>query len=149
MDFAEFIGANRHTIAIAQSYFGGVSVDIRFRLRLTGLPSTVAIGGFASAKQCHLKILTTLYNFWHRLIDITNFEKPLCFIVSRICFDRNCSPGLLWWSSLQTFGGKGEPNFISSGSKIIKRLWHRQYVLFITERTICLVLGPPAALYRP
>ena len=54
MDFAEFIGANRHTIAIAQSYFGGVSVDIRFRLRLTGLPSTVAIGGFASAKQCHL-----------------------------------------------------------------------------------------------
>ena len=56
MDFAEFIGANRHTIAIAQSYFGGVSVDIRFRLRLTGLPSTVAIGGFASAKQCHLKM---------------------------------------------------------------------------------------------
>ena len=56
MDFAELIGANRHTIAIAQSYFGGVSVDIRFRLRLTGLPSTVAIGGFASAKQCHLKI---------------------------------------------------------------------------------------------
>ena len=55
MDFAEFIGANRHTIAIAQSYFGGVWVDIRFRLRLTGLPSTVAIGGFASAKQCHLK----------------------------------------------------------------------------------------------
>ena len=57
MDFAEFIGANRHTIAIAQSNFGGVSVDIRFRLRLTGLPSTVAIGGFASAKQCHLKII--------------------------------------------------------------------------------------------
>ena len=57
MDFAEFIGANRHTIAIAQSYFGGVSVDIRFRLRLTGLPSTVAIGGFASAKQCHLKMI--------------------------------------------------------------------------------------------
>ena len=63
MDFAEFIGANRHTIAIAQSYFGGVSVDIRFRLRLTGLPSTVAIGGFASAKQCHLKTISISIHF--------------------------------------------------------------------------------------
>ena len=64
MDFAEFIGANRHTIAIAQSYFGGVSVDIRFRLKLTGLPSTVAIGGFASAKQCHLKTRYTVFQIF-------------------------------------------------------------------------------------
>ena len=69
MDFAEFIGANRHTIAIAQSYFGGVSVDIRFRLRLTGLPSDVAIGGFASAKQCHLKITLNVKIFTLRVND--------------------------------------------------------------------------------
>ena len=49
------------TIDIAQSYFRGVWVNIRFRLRLPGLPSTVAIGGFASAKQCHLKT-GTIYN---------------------------------------------------------------------------------------
>ena len=69
MDFAEFIGANRHTIAIAQSYFGGVSVDIRFKLTLTGLPSTVAIGGFASAKQCHLKITLNEKSFTLRVND--------------------------------------------------------------------------------
>ena len=43
---------------------------------------------------------------------------------------------------------KGEVNFISSGSKIVKRLWRRQYDRAIIERTICLVLGPYTALYR-
>ena len=43
---------------------------------------------------------------------------------------------------------KGEANFISSGSKIVKRLRRRQYDPAIIERTICLVLGPFTALYR-
>ena len=43
---------------------------------------------------------------------------------------------------------KGTPNFISSGSKIVKRLSRRQYDPLIIERTICLVLGPSTALYR-
>ena len=43
---------------------------------------------------------------------------------------------------------KGEANFISSGSKIVKRLRHRQYDPAIIERTIGLVLGPFTALYR-
>ena len=64
MDFAEFIGANRHTIAIAQSYFGGVSVDTRFRLRLTGLPSTVAIDGFA------LTYVTMISNYMYCKINV-------------------------------------------------------------------------------
>ena len=44
---------------------------------------------------------------------------------------------------------KDTPNFISSGSKIVKRLRRRQYDPLIIERTIGLVLGPSTALYRP
>ena len=43
---------------------------------------------------------------------------------------------------------KSESNFISSGSKIVKRLRRRQYDPEIIERTIGLVLGPFTALYR-
>ena len=43
---------------------------------------------------------------------------------------------------------KGAANFISSGSKIVKRLRRRQYDPAIIERTIGLVLGPFTALYR-
>ena len=39
-------------------------------------------------------------------------------------------------------------NFISSGSKIVKRLRRRQYDPAIIDRTIGLVLGPFTALYR-
>ena len=46
---------------------------------------------------------------------------------------------------------KDTPNFISSGSKIVKRLRRRQYDTVIIERTISLVLGPvltfPKALH--
>ena len=44
---------------------------------------------------------------------------------------------------------KDTPNFISSGSKIVKRLRRRQYEPLIIERTIGLVLGPGTALYIP
>ena len=40
------------------------------------------------------------------------------------------------------------PNFISSGSKIVKRLRRRQYDPLIIETTIGLVLGPCTALCR-
>ena len=43
---------------------------------------------------------------------------------------------------------KGEANFISSGSKIIKRLRRCQYYPAIIEKTICLVLGPFTVLCR-
>ena len=43
---------------------------------------------------------------------------------------------------------KDTPNFISSGSKIVKRLRRGQYDPLIIERTIGLVLGPCTALYR-
>ena len=44
---------------------------------------------------------------------------------------------------------KDTPNFISSGSKIVKRLRRRQYDPLTIERTIGLVLGPSTALYGP
>ena len=44
---------------------------------------------------------------------------------------------------------KGTPNFISSGSKIVKLIRRRHYDQVIIERTICLVLGSSTALYRP
>ena len=43
---------------------------------------------------------------------------------------------------------KGEANFISSGSKIVKRLRRRHYDPAIIERTIGLVLGPYTTFYR-
>ena len=43
---------------------------------------------------------------------------------------------------------KGEANFISSGSKIVKQLRRRPYDPSIIERTIGLVLGPFTAFYR-
>ena len=44
---------------------------------------------------------------------------------------------------------KDTPNFISSGSKIVKSLRRRQYDPLIIERTIGLVLGPSTVLYIP
>ena len=43
---------------------------------------------------------------------------------------------------------KGETNFISSGSKIVKRLRRRQHDPVIIKRTIFLDLDPFTALYR-
>ena len=44
---------------------------------------------------------------------------------------------------------KDTPNFISSGSSIVKRLRRRQYDPLIIERTIGIVLGPSTTLYGP
>ena len=43
---------------------------------------------------------------------------------------------------------RGEANFMSSGSKIVKCFRRRQYGLAIIERTTGLVLGPFTALFR-
>ena len=43
---------------------------------------------------------------------------------------------------------KGAANFVSSGSKLVKRLRRRKNDPMILERTICLVIGPSTALYR-
>ena len=43
---------------------------------------------------------------------------------------------------------KCEANFVSTGSKIVKRLRRRKYDPVLVKRTIGLVLGPSTALYR-
>ena len=43
---------------------------------------------------------------------------------------------------------KCEANYFSSGSKIVKRLRHREYDPVIIERTVGLGLDPSSALYR-
>ena len=55
---------------------------------------------------------------------------------------------MLYLYTLYTYRVKRESNFISSGSKIVKRLRCRQYDPVIIERTIGSVLGPFTALYR-
>ena len=116
-----------------------------------------------SVLDLHSKISKLLQNCWHRVKEITSFEKKHLesslnhtpnFCRNLVIFQEYVSLGI----SHPVFYGdlvykirrvKDTPNFISSGSKIVKRLRRRQYDTLITERTICLVLGPSTALYRP
>ena len=94
--------------------------------------------------------------------DLLSFEHPsvllFCFFRSysellSISFQEYVSEGI----SHPVFYGvlvykltrvKCEPNFVLSGSKIVKRLWRREYDPVIIERTIGLLHGPSTALYR-
>ena len=108
-----------------------------------------------------LKISKLLQNYWHRVIDITSFEKHL---ESSLDHTLNFCRNLVIFRS-KKYVAKGiahpvfygdlvyklrrvidTPNFFSSGSKIVKR---RQYDPLIIERTICLEFGPSTALYIP
>ena len=110
-----------------------------------------------------LKISKLLQNCLHRVIDITSFEKHLessldhtpnfCLNLVIFSFQEYVFKGI----SHPVFYGdlvyklrrvKDTPNFISSGSKIVKRLRRRQYDPLIIETTIGLVLGPCTALCR-
>ena len=112
-----------------------------------------------------LKISKLLQNCWHRVIDITKklrktfgkFFRSYSELLSKfgdISFQEYLSKGI----SHPVFYGdlvyklrrvKDTPNFISSGSKIVKRLRRRQYDPVIIERTIGIVLRPFTALYKP
>ena len=110
-----------------------------------------------------LKISKLLQNCLHRVIDITSFERHLeSSLDHTLNFCRNLvifrSKNICQKESHPVFYGdlvyklrrvKDTPNFISSGSKIVKRLRRRQYDPVIIERTIGLVLGPSTALYEP
>ena len=100
-----------------------------------------------------LKISKLLQNYWHRVIDITSFEKHLeSSLDHTLNFCRNLEFGGI---SFQEYLSKGishpvvygdlvnklrrvknTPNFISSGSKIVKRLRRRQYDPVIIERPL-------------
>ena len=110
-----------------------------------------------------LIISKLLQNCWHRVKDITSFEKHL-----ESSFDHtpNFCRNLVIFRFKNVFKGISHPvfygdlvyklrrvkdttNFISWGSKIVKRLRRRQYDPLIIESTIGLVLGPCTALYIP
>ena len=111
-----------------------------------------------------IKIFKSLQNYWHRVTDITSFGQHL---ESSFVHTLNFYPNLVQYRfknihvskgiTHSVFYGdlvyklrrvKGEANFISSGSKIVKRIRRRQYDPAIIERTIGLVLGPFTALNR-
>ena len=85
-----------------------------------------------------------LFNF--KLLHICSFPpfSPTCFdtLSSNFVYDFVCD---LVYKLRRV---KDTPNFISSGSKIVKRLRRRQYDPLIIETTIGLVLGPCTALCR-
>ena len=85
-----------------------------------------------------LKFFKSITNYWHRVTDMTSFEKYLesCSdhtmtfylnFVSRICFGRNLSRRLLQWSSLQTKEGQIRSKFRLVGLFIVIRLLRREY----------------------
>ena len=111
-----------------------------------------------------LKISKLLQNCWHGVIDITSFGKHFesslghtlnfCRNLVIFRFKNMCQKESLTQSSTVILFTKlrrvkDTPNFISSGSKIVKRLRRRQYDPLIIERTIGIVLGPSTTLYRP
>ena len=114
-----------------------------------------------------LKISKLLQNCWHRGIDITSFEKhlesffrsysELLSTFGDISFQEYLSKGIshpVFYGDLvyKLRRAKDTPNFISSGSKIVKRLRRRQYDPVIIERSCAwpfysLVRTFPKALY--
>ena len=101
-------------------------------------------------KIAFLNVFSTLYyiKLWFR-----RSYSELLSKVGAISFQDNVSQGIthpVFYGDLvyKLRRLEGETNFISSGSKILKRLRRRQYDPAIIERTIGLVLGPFTALYR-
>ena len=123
-----------------------------------------------------LKIFKSLPNYWHRVTDITSFEKHLknssghilSFYPNLVKYrskqNRESTKGYSRWKVKNMFRKESHPflygdlvyklrrvqceaNFVSSGSKTIKRLRRQKYDPVIIERTKGLVLGPSTALY--
>ena len=87
--------------------------------------------------------------FWNIRSQSNDFYHPFhtYFILPRIFVKRNLSPyGDLVYKLRSV---KDTPNFISSGSIIVKRLRSRQYDPIIIERTIGIVFCPSTAFYEP
>ena len=98
------------------------------------------------------KISSNHFEIIYAVIDITRFGK---YLESSLRHTLNFCPNFCAMSFREyvskeithpVFYGDLEANFISSDSKIVKRLRRRQYDPAITERTIGLVLGPLTAL---
>ena len=108
-----------------------------------------------------LNIFKSLANFWHRITYLTSLEKvesslshtlKLLSKFGEMSFQEYISE----WISPVFYGDlvyklrrvKCEENFVSSGSKIVKRLRRQKYDPMIIKKTIGQVLGPSPTLYR-
>ena len=107
--------------------------------------------------QITSKLLTQGYSYHKLRKTFVNFFRSYSNILSKFG-DISCQEYVSKGISHPVFYGdlvyklrrvKDTPNFISSGSKIVKRLRRRQYDPLVIERTVSLVLGPYTALYRP
>ena len=107
--------------------------------------------------QITSKLLTQGYRYHKLRKTFAKFFRSYSELLSKfgdISFQQYVSKGishLVFYSDLvyKLRRVKDTPNFISSGSKILKRLRRRHNDPLIIERTISLVLGPSTALYRP
>ena len=103
------------------------------------------------------KLLTQGYRYHKLRKTFGKFFRSYSELLSKfgdISFKEYVSKGiahLVFYSDLiyKLRRFKDAPNFISSGSKIVKRLRRRQYGPLINERTIGLELGPFTAFYIP
>ena len=110
-----------------------------------------------------LKIFKLHTNYWHRVTDITSFVKKFgkCFwsyskLLSKfgaVPFEEYVSKGIthpVFYSKLdyKPRRVKCQANFISSNSKIFKRLRRRLYDQAIIDSTIGIVLGPFTSLCK-
>ena len=102
--------------------------------------------------QITSKLLTQGYRYHKLQKTFGNFFRSYSELLSKfgeISFKDYVSQGIFYGDLVYKIRRvKGEANFISSGTKIVKLLRRRQYDPAMIERTICLVLGPFTALYR-
>ena len=116
----------------------------------------LAIDFHSKNRQITSKILTQCYRYLKLWKMFGKFFRSYSELLSKfgvISFQEYVSEGIthpVFYGDLvyKLRRVKGETNFISSGSKIVKRFRRRQYDPVIIERTIGLVLGPLTALYR-
>ena len=104
---------------------------------------------YSSRWNCpELQISHASENLWevlHVIIRTSVLNVYYMFIVSRMCFKRNHSPGLRRYKLRRV---KDLAYFISSSLKIVKRIRRRQYDPVLIKRTIGLVIGPSTTFYR-
>ena len=137
---------SHHTVFIFRSY-----IVVRFARCCT------SVFNFHSKNlQITSKLLIQGYIYHKLRKEVGKFFTPCSELLSKfdaISFQEYVSKGIthpVFYGDLvyKLRRVKGEGNFISSGSKIVKRLRRREYDPAIIEMTIGLVLGPFTALYR-
>ena len=152
---------NAMTSDFILSIFPWLSDDVHRLPSFTFLSWLDLLGVALAVRISVIKVFNLLPNYKRRVTEITSFGKHsesssghtlTCFLNLVKYRFKNVTEGI----SHPVFYGdlfyklrrvRCEANFVSSGSKIVKRLRRRKYDP-VTQRTIGLLLGPSTALYR-